>query len=65
MLISDNQSAAMERRKGEQRRFADLGVPAGMTERRVNIERRLFNLDVTRLDDWLGNPANRVNSSGS
>lgn len=64
MLISDHQSAGMERRRRDQRRHADLGVPAGMAERRVNIERRLFNLDVTRLDDWLGRPAKTANPSG-
>ncbi len=61
MVISDKLAAGSERRKGEQRRHADLGVPAGLTERRVNIERRLFNLDVARLDDWLGNSTNRRN----
>ncbi len=34
---------------------------AAGSERRVNIERRLFNLDVARLDDWLGNSTNRRN----
>lgn len=42
-----------ERRKCNERRHADLGVPVGMGERRVNIERRLFNLDVRCLSAWL------------
>ncbi len=34
-----------ERRKNSQRRHADAGPPSGIGERRVNIERRLFNFD--------------------
>jgi hypothetical protein len=34
-----------ERRKNSQRRHADAGPPSGIRERRVNIERRLFNID--------------------
>ncbi|MBP5987166.1 MAG: hypothetical protein KA538_08260 [Azonexus sp.] len=34
-----------ERRKSRQRRHADAGPPAGIGERRINIERRLFNVD--------------------
>jgi hypothetical protein len=34
-----------ERRKNSQRRHADAGPPSGIGERRVNIERRLFNID--------------------
>ena len=33
-----------ERRKEGQRRHHDAGPPQGMIERRINIERRLFNL---------------------
>ena len=33
-----------ERRREGQRRHYDAGPPQGMAERRVNIERRLFNL---------------------
>lgn len=38
-----------ERRKNSQRRHADLGPPPGIAERRVNIERRLFNIDFGQL----------------
>lgn len=38
-----------ERRKISQRRHADAGPPSGMGERRVNIERRLFNFDFGNL----------------
>lgn len=37
-----------ERRKISQRRHADAGPPSGMGERRVNIERRLFNIDFAK-----------------
>lgn len=33
-----------ERRQKTQRRHYDVGPPHGMAERRINIERRLFNL---------------------
>ena len=36
--------ASKERRKAEQRRHYDAGPPQGMVDRRINIERRLFNL---------------------
>lgn len=35
-----------ERRQDRQRRLVEVGPPAGMAERRINIERRLFNLDI-------------------
>jgi|GEM_PF-4945736 len=34
-----------ERRQNAQRRHADAGPPRGIAERRINIERRLFNID--------------------
>lgn len=34
-----------ERRRNSQRRHIDAGPPSGIGERRVNIERRLFNID--------------------
>jgi hypothetical protein len=43
-----------ERRKGGQRRHCDSGPPPGIAERRINIERRLFNLGVNCSDAWQG-----------
>ena len=34
-----------DRRKISQRHHTDAGPPSGIGERRVNIERRLFNID--------------------
>ena len=34
-----------ERRQNAQRRHTDAGPPHGIKERRINIERRLFNVD--------------------
>lgn len=48
-----------ERRLGEQRRHAGGALPKGMTERRINIERRLFNLDAACLEEWLRMPPAR------
>lgn len=45
-----------ERRKREQRRHVDLGPPSGIGERRINIERRLFNLDFNSGEQWLSHP---------
>jgi hypothetical protein len=42
-----------ERRQSSQRRHVDLGPPAGIAERRINIERRLFNLGTDRGEEWL------------
>ncbi len=42
-----------ERRQSSQRRHVDLGPPAGITERRINIERRLFNLGTDCGEEWL------------
>jgi hypothetical protein len=42
-----------ERRKREERRSANGKPPAGMAERRINIERRLFNLGVDCGKAWL------------
>jgi hypothetical protein len=38
-----------ERRRNSQRRHTDAGPPSGIGERRVNIERRLFNIDFGRI----------------
>lgn len=35
-----------ERRTGRQRRVVDMGPPPGVPERRVNLERRLFDITV-------------------
>jgi hypothetical protein len=40
-----------ERRRNSQRRHADAGPPSGIGERRVNIERRLFNIDFGKVPD--------------
>lgn len=45
-----------ERRKREERRSANGCPPAGMIERRINIERRLFNLGVDCGKAWLDKP---------
>lgn len=47
------QGSENERRKCNERRHGNRGVPEGMSERRVNIERRLFNLDVRCFSAWL------------
>jgi hypothetical protein len=46
-----------ERRKRDERRRADSGPPMGIGERRINIERRLFNLGVDCGKAWLSKPA--------
>ena len=46
-----------ERREREQRRRADVAMPAGFIDRRINIERRLFNLGVDCGKAWLSRPA--------
>lgn len=45
-----------ERRKRSERRRADIGPPTGIHERRINIERRLFNLGIDCGKAWLGKP---------
>lgn len=45
-----------ERRKVDRRSRENMGPPAGCTERRINIERRLFNIEVFSLHDWLQAP---------
>jgi hypothetical protein len=45
-----------ERREPKERRIANGGPPAGMSERRINIERRLFNLGVDSGKEWLSKP---------
>lgn len=41
-----------ERRQETQRRLSDSGPPEGLTERRINIERRLFNLGIGSAGNW-------------
>ncbi len=48
------QEAKNERRQCNERRLVKLGVPIDLNERRVNIERRLFNLDTRCFSSWLG-----------
>lgn len=45
--MENNQNT--ERRKNDPRRHADSGPPPGIAERRINIERRLFNVDFGQL----------------
>lgn len=52
----DTQSSN-ERRKEAQRRLSDFGPPHGVAERRVNIERRLFDLSIDCGGGW-GNSRN-------
>lgn len=54
-----------ERRQAGDRRQANFGAPAGMCERRVNIERRLFNLDVRCFVAWLEKPPGRDVAQGA
>ncbi len=51
-----------ERRQRDERRRADKGPPTGSHERRINIERRLFNLGVDCGKSWLSKP---VSSDGA
>ncbi len=41
LLAGGEMAATAERRKGTDRRVRDLGAPSGMSERRVQAERRL------------------------
>jgi len=52
-----------ERRMGTQRRHMDGGLPIGLGDRRVNIERRLFNLDACCVEEWLSKPAPTVEAN--
>lgn len=52
-----NTNLDQERRKRDERRRADSGPPTGIHERRINIERRLFNLGVDCGKAWLSKPA--------
>lgn len=54
-----------ERRNGIQRRHGGGVLPAGMKERRINIERRMFNLDAVCVEEWLRNPAPKTTFGGS
>jgi len=42
-----------ERRKQDRRSAENKGPPPGCGERRINIERRLFNIEVYSLYNWL------------
>lgn len=46
-------NSSSERRKHAQRRHVDIGPPDGVGERRINIERRLFNLGTDSGEEWL------------
>lgn len=51
---NDDAGSENERRQCNERRLVKLGVPIDLNERRVNIERRLFNLDTRCFSSWLG-----------
>lgn len=51
-MIMDSNSNN-ERRKATQRRHVNLGPLPGIGERRINIERRMFNLGLDCGDEWL------------
>ena len=51
-MITDSTSKN-ERRKIAQRRHVDLGPPTGIGERRINIERRMFNQGIDSGGEWL------------
>ena len=53
--MSDN-NLNSERRLRESRRQKDCGPPAGQHERRINIERRMFNLGLDGGETWLNTP---------
>jgi len=53
-----------ERRKDAQRRLSDFGPPHGISERRINIERRLFNLGLDCGGDW-GRSSNAGGTRGN
>jgi len=54
-----NSNLNNERRKGEQRRHSDGEPPKDLSDRRVNIERRLFNLDAGCVEEWLSKPVSK------
>ncbi len=58
-------SSSKERRKGGQRRHVDSGPPSGIGERRINIERRLFNLSIDCGGDWGAFGSAKGKSQGS
>lgn len=55
-----NSNLNNERRKDAQRRHIDGGPPKGASDRRVNIERRLFNLDAGCVEEWLSKPPSKA-----
>jgi hypothetical protein len=58
-----NSNLNNERRKEAQRRHSDGGPPQGLYDRRVNIERRLFNLDAGCIEEWLSKPATNTGAN--
>lgn len=60
-----DQDMSKERRKGIQRRYVDMGPPQGIPERRVNIERRLFNLDFDCNEGDAGYDGSASDASGN
>jgi hypothetical protein len=60
-----NSNLSNERRRGAQRRHLENGPPQGALDRRVNIERRLFNLDAGCIEEWLSKPASNAPANES
>jgi hypothetical protein len=58
-----NSNLNNERRNEAQRRHIDGGPPSGLSDRRVNIERRLFNLDAGCVEEWLSKPASNASAN--
>ncbi len=42
-----------ERRSGHDRRRSNMGPPAGVNDRRLILQRRMFNLGERSVDDWI------------
>ena len=57
--IAMSDSDLNNERRSRDRRRADAGPPIGTNERRINIERRLFNLGIDCGKAWLGKPASK------
>jgi len=61
----NDSSQSTERRKREERRGAKNSLPAGLGERRINIERRLFDLGVDVGKAWWQAPARNKAGHGA
>jgi len=57
----------MDRRRGRDRRARDAGPPAGQQERRLILQRRMFNLAARSFAEWLmpGVPAQKAADLGA